>query len=129
MVSVGSAMVPSGASTGAREALELRDKDPNRYLGKGVLKAVDNITRQITPHVTGMEVTDQQAVDNAMLDLDGTDNKSKLGANAILAVSMASAHAAGSRSVRSSLSIPGHNRKLPDASTYDEYYQWRRPCE
>jgi enolase len=92
--SVGSSMVPSGASTGAREALELRDKDPNRYLGKGVLKAVENITRQITPHVTGMEVTDQQSVDNAMLELDGTDNKSKLGANAILAVSMASAHAA-----------------------------------
>ncbi len=91
--SVGSAMVPSGASTGAREALELRDKDPKRYLGKGVLKAVDNITTQIAPHITGMEVTDQQAVDTAMIELDGTENKSKLGANAILAVSMAAAHA------------------------------------
>ncbi|NNE37601.1 MAG: phosphopyruvate hydratase [Gammaproteobacteria bacterium] len=92
--SIGSAMVPSGASTGAREALELRDKDPGRYLGKGVLKAVDNITTHITPHITGMEVTDQQAVDTAMIELDGTDNKSTLGANAILAVSMAAAHAA-----------------------------------
>ncbi len=92
--SVGSAMVPSGASTGAREALELRDKDPKRYLGKGVLRAVENITTQITPHIMGMEVTDQQAIDNAMLELDGTDNKSKLGANAILGVSMAAAHAA-----------------------------------
>ncbi len=92
--SVGSAMVPSGASTGAREALELRDKDPKRYLGKGVLRAVENITTQITPHIMGMEVTDQQAIDNAMLELDGTDNKSKLGANAILAVSMAAAHTA-----------------------------------
>ncbi|MGY8815599.1 MAG: phosphopyruvate hydratase, partial [Gammaproteobacteria bacterium] len=90
----GSAMVPSGASTGAREALELRDKDPERYLGKGVLNAIDNIHNQIAPHITGMEVTEQENLDNAMIDLDGTDNKSKLGANAILAVSMAAAHAA-----------------------------------
>jgi enolase len=95
---IGSAMVPSGASTGAREALELRDKDPERYLGKGVLTAVKNINSQITPHVTGMEVTDQQTIDNAMLNLDGTENKSKLGANAILAVSMATAHAAAADS-------------------------------
>jgi enolase len=91
---VGSAMVPSGASTGAREALELRDKDPERYLGKGVLKAIDNIHTQIAPHISGMEVIEQENLDNAMIDLDGTDNKSKLGANAILAVSMAAAHAA-----------------------------------
>ena len=92
--SIGTAMVPSGASTGAREALELRDKDPKRYLGKGVLKAVDNITAKIAPHITGMEVTGQEAIDQAMIDMDGTENKSVLGANAILAVSMASAHAA-----------------------------------
>jgi enolase len=92
--SIGTAMVPSGASTGAREALELRDKDPKRYLGKGVLQAVDNITSKIAPHVIGMEVTEQETLDKAMIDLDGTENKSTLGANAILAVSMASAHAA-----------------------------------
>jgi enolase len=92
--SVGSAMVPSGASTGAREALELRDKDPSRYQGKGVLKAIDNLTKQIAPHITGMEVTEQENIDNAMIALDGTENKSKLGANAVLAVSMAAAHAA-----------------------------------
>jgi enolase len=92
--SVGCAMVPSGASTGSREALELRDKDPSRFLGKGVLKAISNIHEQITPLVTGMEVTDQAGLDNAMIEKDGTPNKSKLGANAILAVSMAAAHAA-----------------------------------
>ncbi len=91
---VGGAMVPSGASTGSREALELRDKDPARYLGKGVLKAISNIHEQIAPLVTGMEVTDQTGIDNAMIDRDGTPNKNKLGANAILAVSMAVAHAA-----------------------------------
>jgi enolase len=96
--SVGSAMVPSGASTGAREALELRDKDPARYLGKGVLTAVDNITTRIAPQITGMEVTDQITIDKAMLEMDGTDNKSNLGANAILAVSMAAAHAAAADS-------------------------------
>lgn len=92
--SVGCAMVPSGASTGSREALELRDKDPSRFLGKGVLHAISNIHEQITPLVTGMEVTDQAGLDNAMIEKDGTPNKSKLGANAILAVSMAAAHAA-----------------------------------
>ena len=91
---VGSAMVPSGASTGAREALELRDKDPKRYLGKGVLTAVGNIEKIIAPGIYGMEVTDQTEIDKTMLDLDGTENKSHLGANAILAVSMAAAHAA-----------------------------------
>ena len=96
--SIGTAMVPSGASTGAREALELRDKDPKRYLGKGVLKAVENITAKIAPHVIGMEVTGQVELDQAMIDMDGTENKSVLGANAILAVSMASAHAAAADS-------------------------------
>jgi len=90
----GGAMVPSGASTGAREALELRDGDPGRYLGKGVLNAVSNIEKRIAPAVTGLEVTDQAAVDRIMIELDSTDNKGELGANAILAVSMATAHAA-----------------------------------
>lgn len=90
----GSAMVPSGASTGIREALELRDGDKSRYLGKGVLKAVDNISNKITPALKGMDVTDQAGIDTSMIELDGTDNKAELGANAILAVSMAAANAA-----------------------------------
>ena len=91
---VGSAMVPSGASTGIREALELKDGDENRYLGRGVLKAVENINTEISSVVAGMDVTDQAGVDQAMIDMDGTPNKANLGANAILAVSMATAHAA-----------------------------------
>ncbi len=91
---VGRAMVPSGASTGKFEALELRDKDPKRYLGKGVLKAVRNVNDVIAPKLIGMNVFDQMGIDMAMLELDGTDNKSKLGANAILSVSMAAARAA-----------------------------------
>ncbi|MEE9160347.1 MAG: phosphopyruvate hydratase [Gammaproteobacteria bacterium] len=91
---VGSAMVPSGASTGIREALELKDGDENRYLGRGVLKAVENIHTKISSVVVGMDVTDQAGIDQAMIDLDGTPNKANLGANAILAVSMATAHAA-----------------------------------
>ena len=93
---VGRACTPSGASTGSREALELRDKDPNRYLGKGVLSAVQNVNTAIRRKLVGMNVTDQVALDQAMLDLDGTDNKSNLGANAILAVSLAAAKAAAS---------------------------------
>ena len=91
---VGSAMVPSGASTGIREALELKDGDMNRYLGQGVLMAVENIHTKISSVVVGMDVTDQTGIDQAMIDLDGTPNKASLGANAILAVSMATAHAA-----------------------------------
>jgi enolase len=91
---VGSAMVPSGASTGIREALELRDGDAARYKGKGVLKAISNITKKISPEITGKEVTDQADIDRLMIELDGTPNKESLGANAILAVSMATAHAA-----------------------------------
>lgn len=91
---VGSAMVPSGASTGIREALELRDGDPARYKGKGVLNAIRNIMEKITPMLEGKDVTDQAGVDRMMIELDGTPNKAHLGANAILAVSMATAHAA-----------------------------------
>jgi enolase len=89
----GRAAVPSGASTGSREAIELRDKDANRYLGKGVLKAVENINTKIAQVVIGMEAADQRAVDVAMIKLDGSDNKANLGANAILAVSLAVAKA------------------------------------
>ncbi|WP_010251606.1 phosphopyruvate hydratase [Acetivibrio cellulolyticus] len=91
---LGRAAVPSGASTGAFEAVELRDDDKNRYLGKGVLKAVENVNKKIAPEVEGMNVFDQVAIDNLMISLDGTPNKSKLGANAILGVSLAVAKAA-----------------------------------
>jgi len=92
--SVGSATAPSGASTGSREALELRDGDKSRYLGKGVLKAVNNINTTIKNLVLGFDALDQRALDNAMIKADGTDNKNVLGANAILAVSLANAKAA-----------------------------------
>jgi enolase len=91
---VGRAIVPSGASTGEREALELRDGDKARFLGKGVLNAVNNVNEVIAPKLEGLDVVDQSLIDNVMIELDGTDNKSKLGANAILAVSMAVARAA-----------------------------------
>ncbi|KRN28507.1 phosphopyruvate hydratase [Lactobacillus selangorensis] len=90
----GRAIVPSGASTGEHEAVELRDGDKSRFMGKGVLKAVANVNDVIAKHIIGMDVTDQRAIDKAMIDLDGTPNKGKLGANAILGVSLAAAHAA-----------------------------------
>ena len=90
----GSAMVPSGASTGIREALELRDMDDSRFMGKGVLTAVNNIQELIAPSLFGKEVSEQSTIDQVMIDLDGTSNKENLGANSILAVSMATAHAA-----------------------------------
>ncbi|MCW3124037.1 MAG: eno, partial [Flavipsychrobacter sp.] len=91
---MGRAAVPSGASTGKHEAVELRDGDKKKYLGKGVLKAVSNVNDVLAEELNGWDVTDQRGLDQAMLDIDGTDNKSKLGANAILAVSMAAAKAA-----------------------------------
>src|SRR5437762_564444 len=90
----GRAAVPSGASTGAHEAVELRDGDKKRYLGKGVAKAVKNINDILGPEVISLDAFDQRAIDAAMLKLDGSDNKGKLGANAILAVSLAVAKAA-----------------------------------
>jgi enolase len=90
----GRAIVPSGASTGEHEAVELRDGDKARYLGKGVTKAVDNVNGELAKTVTGMDTLDQAALDQAMIDLDGTHNKGRLGANAILGVSLASAYAA-----------------------------------
>jgi enolase len=92
--SIGRAAVPSGASTGAFEAVELRDGDDERYLGKGVLKAVDNVNNIIADELCGVNVFDQAGIDNLLLSLDGTENKAKLGANATLAVSMAAAKAA-----------------------------------
>src|SRR6267154_3876019 len=94
---VGRAIVPSGASTGEHEAWELRDGDKERFLGRGVTKAVANVKEIIAKEVTGMDALDQVRVDKAMIALDGTPNKSKLGANAILAVSLATAHAAANQ--------------------------------
>ncbi|MFT7221687.1 MAG: enolase [Candidatus Azotimanducaceae bacterium] len=93
---LGFACVPSGASTGSREAIELRDKDANRYFGKGVLKAVANVNTSIRDHLLGRDGTAQSEIDQLMIDLDGTENKGSLGANAILAVSLATASAAAS---------------------------------
>src|SRR5690242_15339770 len=89
----GRAAIPSGASTGEHEALELRDGDKKRYLGKGVLKAVQNVNQTLGPAIIGLDVFDQAEVDRVLLDADGTPNKSKLGANALLGVSMACARA------------------------------------
>src|SRR3954466_8351836 len=90
----GRAIVPSGASTGEHEAVELRDGDKTRYLGKGVLKAVENVNKLLAPRLAGLQAQRQTEVDAALLAADGTPNKSRLGANALLAVSMATAKAA-----------------------------------
>ncbi|NNM67179.1 MAG: phosphopyruvate hydratase, partial [Spirochaetales bacterium] len=97
----GRAAVPSGASTGEHEAVELRDGDKGRFLGKGVLKAVENVNTVIADEIIGMNSLDQVALDRTLIELDGTENKGKLGANAILGVSMAAAKAAAD-----SLGIP-----------------------
>ena len=104
-----SACVPSGASTGIREAVELRDGDKKRYGGKGVLKAVENVSKTIAPKLKGMSVLDQKEIDARMIKLDGTDNKSKLGANAILGVSMAVCRAAA---LEAGLPLYAYIRKL-----------------
>ena len=95
---MGRAAVPSGASTGEKEAIELRDEDGQRYLGKGVLKAVENVNTEIAEAIIGLDAAEQSFIDQTMIDLDGTENKSRLGANAILAVSMAVARAAAEES-------------------------------
>ena len=95
---MGRAAVPSGASTGSREAIELRDGDGSRYLGKGVMQAVENVNTEISEAIIGLDAQEQAFIDQTMIDLDGTDNKSRLGANAILAVSMAVAKAAAEES-------------------------------
>jgi enolase len=112
---IGSAMVPSGASTGQREALELRDGDKSRYLGKGVLKAIEFVNTEICDTLVGFGIEDLSKIDQAMIDLDGTETKSRLGANAILAVSLAAAHANANRQHKPlyvSLN-QGGNYKLP----------------
>ncbi len=108
---VGRAAVPSGASTGEHEAVELRDGDKKRYLGKGVLKAVDNVNNVIAPEIVGMDATDQAAVDRMLIELDGTPNKAKLGANAILGVSLARAHAAADALELAPLPLPRRRQR------------------
>ncbi|MFM2449031.1 MAG: phosphopyruvate hydratase, partial [Pseudomonadota bacterium] len=95
---MGRAAVPSGASTGSREAIELRDGDKARYLGKGVLKAVEHVNTEISEAILGLDASEQAFLDRTLIDLDGSDNKSRLGANATLAVSMAVARAAAEES-------------------------------
>ena len=94
---VGRAIVPSGASTGAHETLELRDGDAGRYLGKGVLKAVQNVNEALGPAIIGLDASEQAALDKALMDVDGTPNKGNMGGNAILAVSLAAARRAEDR--------------------------------
>ena len=95
---IGRAAVPSGASTGSREAIELRDGDKSRYGGKGVLKAVENVNTEICEAIIGLDAAEQSFIDQTLIDLDGTENKSRLGANAMLAVSLAVAKAAAEES-------------------------------
>ncbi len=110
---VGLACSPSGASTGSREALELRDNDDSRYMGKGVLKAVKNINEIIKPKLIGVSINDQSVIDQIMLDLDGTENKEVLGANSILAVSLAAVKAAAKENKRPLHQQIGNGVKLP----------------
>ena len=124
----GRAAVPSGASTGEHEAVELRDGDKQRYLGKGVLKAVENVNGEIADALANMDAADQRAIDQKMIELDGTENKGRLGANAILAVSMAAARASAT-----AFSLPLY-RYLGGAGANilptpdDEHPERRRPC-
>jgi len=106
---LGRAAVPSGASTGRHEACELRDGDPKRYFGKGVTKAIDNVTEIIGPKIKGMDPSEQENIDKLMIDLDGTENKSSLGANAILGVSIALARATANMSNKPLYSVLGND--------------------
>ncbi|MBR3897932.1 MAG: phosphopyruvate hydratase [Bacilli bacterium] len=112
---MGRASVPSGASTGIREALELRDKNPERYGGKGVLTAVNNVNTVIKEALIGMDSLDQEAIDRKMIELDGTENKSKLGANAMLGVSMANLKAAANYLKKPLYKYVGKERTMPKA--------------
>jgi enolase len=110
---MGRAAVPSGASTGTREAVELRDGDKNRFLGKGVLKAVANVNGELRKALLGRDPADQEGLDRAMIDLDGTDTKARLGANALLAISLANAHAAARDARKSLFRCLGTSKTLP----------------
>ena len=126
--SFGRAAVPSGASTGAHEAVELRDADAARHLGKGVTKAVAAVNGEIFDALAGMDAEDQIALDQTLIELDGTPNKKRLGANAILGVSLANAKAAAQATVTAALSLCRRRCGAPSAGADDEHHQWRRPC-
>jgi len=125
---MGRAAVPSGASTGAHEAVERRDGDKSRYMGKGVLEAVAAVNGEIAEAILGFDATEQVGIDMTMIELDGTPNKSRLGANAILGVSMAVAKAAADFTSQPLYRYIGGTsaRMLPGAD--DEYHQRRRTC-
>jgi len=130
---MGRAAVPSGASTGKYEAVELRDGDKEIYLGKGVLKAIQNIKTDINEELNGVDVSDQSTIDQKMIDLDGTSNKANLGANAMLAVSLATAKAAALESEQSLFNYVGgvNAKELPIPMMNilnDEYFEWRFSC-
>ena len=124
---MGRAIVPSGASTGEREALELRDGG-KRYLGKGVQKAVNNVIEMIGPAIAGMDATEQAGIDQTMIEMDGTESKKKLGANAMLAVSLAVAKAAAEDAGLAALPVSGRSERQGTAGPDDERAERRRPC-
>ena len=126
--SMGRAAVPSGASTGAHEAVELRDGDKARYHGKGVRKAVDAVNGEIFEALGGMEAEGQIRIDETMIALDGTPNKSRLGANAILGVSLAVAQGRGRSGGVAALPLCRRRQRAHAAGAADEHHQWRRPC-
>ena len=122
----GRAAVPSGASTGAHEAVELRDGDKNRYGGKGVLNAILNVNTTIADALVGEDASNQVGIDQMMIDLDGTPNKSKLGANAILGVSLAVAKAVAEAQGAPFIPLCGRSTRQHIAGADDERHQWRR---
>ena len=127
----GRAIVPSGASTGTKEALELRDNDVARYRGKGVLKAVKNINKIIKKEIIGLNIEDQKQIDNKLLEIDGTENKKNLGANAILGVSLATAHC---RAIAKNIPLfkdfnKNEGIKIQSSHSIYEYSKWGKPCE
>ena len=126
----GRAAVPSGASTGIFEACELRDGDKARYMGKGVTKAVEAVNTEIADCLIGLNVIDQREIDKALCELDGTDNKTRLGANAILGASLACARAASEAlgAAPLQLSIRISIQRLYNARSHDEHPEWRRSC-
>ena len=124
--SMGRAAVPSGASTGEHEAVELRDGDKGRYLGKGTRKAAENITSEFGPDLQGLDASEQGAIDRKMIEIDGTPNKGRIGANAILAVSMATARAeAASQQTPLYRYLGGVQANAPSRAD-DEHREWRR---
>ena len=126
--SMGRAAVPSGASTGAHEAVELRDGDKARYLGKGVQKAVAAVNGEIFDALSDMAAEQQVQIDQTMIDLDGTPNKSRLGANAILGVSLACRQGGGGILRHAALSLCRRHLGADPAGADDEHHQWRRAC-